>query len=263
MLLSGFLSKATIDWNMSPSTARETWLAYRLENGFRSERPLLTAPSENRKLEKSGKVAVLYGLSLAPARLSGHNVCPFSTPECRRGCVSFAGHGRWDSVTKARVTKTRFLQADPSAFLVLLRQEITRAHDRFGDDLAVRLNTFSDIPWEQLFPELLADLRGVRLYDYTKHWSRQSTDAYHLTFSASEKTTDTQIIDKVSEGHNVAVVFDTTRTKPLAETYLGIPVIDGDVTDVRDRDPKGVIVGLRAKGRMRTGNWAMVRAAGG
>jgi hypothetical protein len=42
----------------------------------------------------------------------------------------------------------------------------------------------------------------------------------------------------------VAVVFDK-----LPETYLGKPVIDGDVSDLRFLDPKGVIVGLKAKGK--------------
>ena len=43
---------------------------------------------------------------------------------------------------------------------------------------------------------------------------------------------------------NVAVVFHK-----LPETYLGRPVINGDETDLRFLDPKGVVVGLKAKGK--------------
>jgi hypothetical protein len=35
----------------------------------------------------------------------------------------------------------------------------------------------------------------------------------------------------------------------LPETYLGLPVIDGDQSDLRFLDPQGVIVGLKAKGK--------------
>jgi hypothetical protein len=48
----------------------------------------------------------------------------------------------------------------------------------------------------------------------------------------------------IAAGGNVAVVFNE-----LPETYLGKPVINGDESDLRFLDPKGVIVGLKAKGK--------------
>jgi len=53
----------------------------------------------------------------------------------------------------------------------------------------------------------------------------------------------------------------TRRGEELPATYLGIRVVDGDKTDDRTTDPRGVIVGLRAKGAMRKGSWRMVRHA--
>jgi hypothetical protein len=35
----------------------------------------------------------------------------------------------------------------------------------------------------------------------------------------------------------------------LPQTYLGKQVVDGDATDLRFLDPRGVIVGLKAKGK--------------
>ena len=47
-------------------------------------------------------------------------------------------------------------------------------------------------------------------------------------------------------GMNVAVVFES-----VPETYIGKTVVDGDDTDLRFLDPKGVVIGLKAKGRAR------------
>jgi hypothetical protein len=60
-------------------------------------------------------------------------------------------------------------------------------------------------------------------------------------------------------GSNTAVVFGVKPGHDLPETFNGIEVIDGDKTDARFLDPEDTIVGLRAKGRMRRGNWKMVR----
>jgi hypothetical protein len=67
---------------------------------------------------------------------------------------------------------------------------------------------------------------------------------YHLTFSRKENNQAmVELIAKM--GGNVAVVF----ADKLPATYLGKPVIDGDETDLRFLDGKGVIVGLKAKGK--------------
>lgn len=242
---------------LSVEDAKATWLAHRLERGYTAYAPLLTPPSANLKFEKTGKTGtVVYGLALAPHIISGFNVCPASTPECRSGCVAFAGNGRYDTVTAARVSKTEFLANNPNAFIALLIAEIDKVRARF-ESVAVRLNTFSDIPWEQIYPDVLRP--GVAYFDYTKVWTRNSTPQYKLAFSASERTTDEQIVNKIGEGENVAVVFAIGRTKPLPATYLGAPVVDGDKTDARHLDPSGVIVGLRAKGKMREPEYKMPR----
>ena len=47
-------------------------------------------------------------------------------------------------------------------------------------------------------------------------------------------------------GINVAVVF---RNAELPDKWLGIKVINGDKHDLRFKDAKGCIVGLKAKGK--------------
>lgn len=64
---------------------------------------------------------------------------------------------------------------------------------------------------------------------------------YHLTFSRSETNHD-KAMELLGKGVNVAIVFDK-----LPKTFAGFPVINGDDTDLRHLDPKGVIVGLKYK----------------
>lgn len=240
--------------------AKQLWKDFRLARGYKGYADLLTSPESNYKLNKSANEAAIYGLSLAPAFLSEkYNVCRRSTAECRKGCVAFAGKGELPNIAKARITKVEFLAEYPDAFMTILSDEITKAKAKLGDKLAVRLNTFSDLPWESIDPKLFKEHKDVQFYDYTKWRVRRTPKNYHLTYSASDKTRDDDLAYYYKKKKNIAVVFGVVRGHDLPETYKGIKVIDGDTTDARFLDEKGVIVGLRAKGRMRKGNWKMVR----
>lgn len=249
---------------IDPVVAKKRWSTFRRENGMLGDRPLLAPSYDNMKTDKAGKkgLAVTMGLSLAQHKTSGvGNVCRWATPACIASCVGKNGGRRWASSQKGAALRVKWLIADPSAFVSLMAAEIDAAYKRYGDELQVRLNTFSDIPWEEVVPWLLSDRPHVRFYDYTKAPNRKPPANYHLIFSASERTKDTEVTSRVAEGENVAVVFSTTRTKPLPETYAGCTVIDGDLHDARWLDPRGVIVGLRAKGSMGKLGSAMVRQA--
>lgn len=154
--------------------------------------------------------------------------------------------------------KTRFLAKDPSAFLTLIVDEIDRAVERHGE-IAVRLNTFSDLPWERFAP-LLFERWGdkVSFYDYTK-WplaERPNHDVYDLTRSAHERHTDEEIKGMLEEGSRVAVCLDIRRKEELPKTYLGYPTVDGDAHDARFTEKQGVVVVLRPKGSARKDGFA-------
>jgi hypothetical protein len=171
--------------------------------------------------------------------------------------VAHAGNGRYDKVARARAMKTKFLAHDPSAFLTLVVDEIDTAVERHGK-IAVRLNTFSDIPWEMVFPPLF-DRWGddVTFYDYTKWPSaeRPETEAYDITRSAHERHTEAEIKAMLAAGERVAVCLDVKKGD-LPASYLGFPVVDGDVHDARFTEDKGVVVLLRPKGTARTNGFA-------
>ena len=67
---------------------------------------------------------------------------------------------------------------------------------------------------------------------------------YHLTFSRSELN-DAQCDEIFARGGNVAVAFDT-----VPDSFRGRPVYNGDDSDLRFLDPKGVWIGLKAKGKL-------------
>lgn len=231
--------------------AKQLWADYRGERGFaRIYAPLLSAPNYNVKFMHT-LFAVVYGLALSPWNASGWNVCRFATRMCRAGCVAFAGKGTLPDVQRARIVKTQFLADHPHAFFTLLFWEIGKASRKHGHKLRVRLNTFADIPWEEIAPDLFDGFPSVQFYDYTKWPDRQPPSNYTLVRSASELMADNEIPKLTAAGTNVAVAFRTRRAEPLPVTYMGVRVIDGDQSDDRTKDPKGVIVGLRAKGLMR------------
>jgi hypothetical protein len=115
----------------------------------------------------------------------------------------------------------------------------------------VRLNGTSDILWERESKPPVMDLfPKVRFYDYTKaplELRKDRPPRYHLTFSRGAYTSDTEIARILATGVNVAVVFAPSVPK----AWKGFRVIDGDKSDLRFLDPKGVIVGLEAKGKAR------------
>lgn len=207
-------------------------------------------------------------LHLAPATMSGANLCPWATPECTAGCLNTAGRGGigldaagWNPIQASRIRRTSDMILRPDAFAERLMREIT-AHARrarkHGLTPALRLNGTSDTPWHRTFPEIVEHARkeGCTLYDYTKRPKPDAAEAgIDLTYSypggAGEAARR-----YLTAGHRVAVVFDTRKGQPLPAEWVApwgdaYPVIDGDAHDLRFLDPAGVIVGLRAKGRLR------------
>ena len=227
---------------------------------------LLAKPDANPKLAKGEKQGILSApLHLAPHKLSGHNVCPMATRGCIAACLHTAGNPAYQSgKDRARIARTRLYFGNRPLFLALLIAEIAaheKAAKRKGMIAAVRLNATSDIKWESVRMNnigntLFSMFPNVVFYDYTKLSNRRNLPVnYHLTFSLADGN-EAQAIEAFHNGLNVAVVFDTKRNQPLPSRYslmaenggFDAQVIDGDKTDFRPSDGRGVIVGLRAKG---------------
>jgi hypothetical protein len=211
------------------------------------------------KTIKGTSQGVLTGiLYLAPARLSGWNTCAQASAGCIAACLNKAGRGGlFSNVQEARIAKTRVYYTDRDGFMAQLVAEIaalSRKATKRGLRAAVRLNGTSDIPWERIpvagHANIMAAFPDVTFYDYTKitkralSWARGDMPTnYHLTFSRTESN-HADALAVLAAGGNVAAVF----RKALPEAWAGVSVINGDETDLRFTDPKGVVVGLKAKG---------------
>lgn len=228
---------------------------------------LLSGEGTNPKVAKNEKLGVLGGvLHLAPADLSGFEVCPMRSAGCTAACLHTAGNPAYmKNKNEARIKRTKAFFAHREAFMNLLVLEIAKMLKSADDqnlDLAIRLNGTSDIRWESIkfkmydWVQERADrfssekltifqiFQEIQFYDYTKIHNRKNIpNNYYLTFSMNE--TNREFATK--QDRNIAVVF----AGKLPETYLGRPVIDGDETDYRPSDPDGVVVGLKVKGKGR------------
>jgi len=244
---------------------------------------LLGRIGANPKIDKNGKLNVLtLPLHLAPHKLSGHNVCASATIGCSNACIHYAGNPAYmPQKQKSRIARTRLYFANRALFIEILRREI-KALLRRATVLdmrpAVRLNATSDIKFEFVRYDigngkeltLFSEFPQLQLYDYTKHSNRKNLPAnYHLTFSLAEDN-HLKAIEAFNNGFNIAVVFDTKRGQALPEQFtidagnglkISAPVFDGDYTDYRPSDKRGII-GLRAKGKARHDKTGFVNYGG-
>jgi hypothetical protein len=212
----------------------------------------------NAKTIKGQKKGYLTGiLYLAPSNESGTiNTCPHASKGCRIACLYTAGRGAFNNVRNARVDKTLLFHSSPDLFMEQLVKDVEglkRKASKKGLTPCVRLNGTSDIKWHkiparnannifELFPE-------ISFYDYTKDFGKlvelkeKPIKNYSITFSRSESNQEKALM-ALKMGYNVASVF-----RVLPPESFGVPVVNGDESDLRFLDPKGVVVGLKAKGK--------------
>ncbi len=218
----------------------------------------------NPKIQKGTKLGYLsFILHLAPATLSGRETCPKRTAGCTAACLNTAGRGGMfrkgedtNMIQQARIRKTKMFFEAREAFMAQLEKDIKlgiKQAAKLGLTPVFRLNGTSDLAWEKY--GIIEKFPGVQFYDYTKVLGRKVAHLpnYHLTFSAADGN-DADVARAVAQGMNVAAVFDR-----LPAEYMGRPVINADETDLRFLDPKGVIAGLKAKGRAKKDNTGFVR----
>ena len=174
-------------------------------------------------------------------------------------------------IQQARIRKTKSFFENRVEFMATLVKDIELAikQSKKMDLVPVfRLNGTSDLAWEkyevvrngQLFRNIFTAFPEVQFYDYTKILGRKIKEYsnYHLTFSAADGN-DSDVLKAMNEGLNVAVVFGIKKTLPMPVDYLSRPVFNGDESDLRFLDPKGVIVGLYAKGKAKKDTTGFVK----
>ena len=210
-------------------------------------------------LEKGYLTGIMY---LAPYTLGGKNICPFAKAAgCIDACLYTAGRGIFNNVQNARLNRTKLFNSDINAFMNKLAIEIealSRVAIKKGLIPVIRLNGTSDIEWENIrfnyefihnkirsvtIFELFSD---IQFYDYTKNPNRdQLPKNYDLTFSYSNKP-EFKKFNEIAIKKNMrlaAVISDQN----LPAYFMGLPVLNGDESDLTFLAPKNTILGLYAK----------------
>jgi hypothetical protein len=212
-------------------------------------------------LEKGYLTGIMY---LAPYTLGGKNLCPFAKAAgCIDACLNTAGRGIFNNVQNARLNRTKLFNTDINAFMNKLAIEIhalEKTAIKKGLIPVIRLNGLSDINWEdirfnyefihnkirsvtifELFPD-------IQFYDYTKNPNRDNLPKnYDLTFSYSNKPEFLKFNEiAIKKKMRLAAVFSDQN---LPAYFMGLPVLNGDESDLTFLAPKNTILGLYAKGK--------------
>lgn len=206
---------------------------------------------------------LVYTIYLAPAKSSGYEVCAGRTAECTKLCLNESGMNTMDGydgrINKSRIKKTQLFYENRELFVRWMIAEINTMiakAKKLEYNYSVRLNNTSDLSPELFYindngtkRNILEIFPDVQFYDYTKVANRVKLMAkypnYDLTYSYSGENMD-ECITMLENNVRVAVVFRNVPT-----VFIGKEVIDGDKYDMRYRDPKNCVVGLKFK-RVRT-----------
>jgi hypothetical protein len=225
-------------------------------------RKSLLSIDTNAKTVKGQKYGYMTGiLYLAPYDLSGYQVCAMAkSAKCIVGCLNTAGRGVFSSIQAARINKTKYFFENREAFFYNLIKDIellvSKAVQKRLIPL-VRLNGTSDIKWEVYpieyegitYPNIFSIFPDVQFYDYTKLSNRLDIpENYDLTFSYSGVLSYQKYVN-IAKNNNMRIAAVFRNKRDIPKKFLGLQCIDGDNSDIRHIDPKGVIVALYAKGK--------------
>ena len=230
----------------------------------------LLAVNTDAKTSKGQKLGYFTGIMyLSPHKMANGKVyvCGDATPNCIDACLNTAGRGAMNSVQDARIKKTLEFLENPKEFMVNIYKEIVKLQKKYGQNLVIRLNGTSDLPFENIkvvledryYSNIFEAFPNVQFYDYTKNPRRALTNTignYYLTFSRAETKLNIEYSRNVlNEGKNVAMVFSKELHEKLVKmgkivyNNREVNVIDGDETDLRFLDMPNSIVALKAKGK--------------
>lgn len=209
--------------------------------------------STNSKLEKIPDVAdrfIVQGLTLAPAAMSGRNVCPHKG-YCEEDCVlAYAGRMNDPKVRAAQIRRTRFFFEDRRAFLETLHRDIDKlCREATAADAipVVRFNVASDIVWERVAPSLFTDHPTLVAYDYTKFpAARRATlpANYELVHSVSERMSFDDARAAIAAGRNIVAVFDSIYKPAKPNGAGGYGMFGAVPATVEIRGPRGQSITL-------------------
>jgi len=217
--------------------------------------------SESVKIIKGQKYGYLTGvLYMTNAhKIAGINTCSHAIfADCIEWCLVKSGQMAGLTAIEARIDRLQLLTKNPALFFEILRREILRLIARakkHGLKSAVRLNGTTDLDWTRIQfsgKSIFEHFRksAVRFYDYTKNpglAENYRKAGISITFSYYKKAPTEKLKELLKSGVNIAIAYRHGLPKNQVIGEESFKVIDGDLHDLRFRDQKSVVVGLRYK----------------
>jgi len=215
----------------------------------------------NAKTDKNSLLTFL--LTLSPVIF-----CPGATPECIKICFGLFGTYNWKSSKEKQVRNSTLLKSNPEFFISSIAYEIQQIIEKYGSDIAIRLNAISDYDFSGLsytsfdgkhYKNIFAQFPGVQFYGYTKVFSKY-TDSLtipnlYLTFSFSARNwNDCKKV--LILGGCVAMPFSEDYFHP--KILAGYPVINGELSDERFQDKPRSIIALSIKANQQNKDSRMI-----
>ena len=239
-------------------------------------------PKTSKGTKEGYITAIMY---LAPAELSGKNVCSFSTAGCRAVCLNQAGRGAFTYIQQSRLNRTRYFLIHRKDFLnnlVLRISNFLIYAEKKNLIPVIRLNGTSDIPFENIKIKLsdlleykkldnkkhkkvftafiqkdgikehlniMSIFSNVQFYDYTKYpMNRRPKALTQSNYDLTFSRAENNEAEALEYMRNFQGRSSFVFSDALPKTYKGFKVINADETDLRFLEPKNVITGLVFKG---------------
>jgi len=178
-----------------------------------------------------------YALYLAPAKLSGYEVCPMRNAECTALCLNESGMSiiYTDMINQSRIKKTKLFFEEREFFMGWMIAEIEstkKKAEKMGYAFSVRLNNTSDINPISFYVDrdgkkmnVLQLFPTVQFYDYTKVANRlevvKKYPNYDLTFSFSGYN-EIECLTMLKNNVNVAVVLGKIQVADVLEVAASL-----------------------------------------
>jgi hypothetical protein len=231
---------------------------------------LLSYGGTNTKTAKNAIESYIMYLSPYKDNSKNISVCPKATKGCVASCLYTAGRGKFSSVIMGRQRRTELYVNNKPLFLDILMDDLLKIkakRERASNiedkrpDIAIRFNGTSDLDFIGMlntkFNTNILNWKGFKFYDYTKiigKIDKYRNTPYVQTFSMAEGNTD-DVYQAIKWGVNVAAVFRSELPPSIniysnkENKFMKVKVVDGDKTDIEMLKFKGVILGLKAKGK--------------
>lgn len=229
----------TTRWTVGSLLSEETHKSALARDGY-SQRIVHLLPARE---------SIMYARRFGIRCDNWENLCRGSTRGCRAVCLTDSGRLGLSVSQRAAFVRSYLWQSHRSVFLERFDAEITAFVRKCKDQPVIRLYGTHDGDILVDAPDVVSAHPDVMFSDYTKLDipTGKVADNVYRCKSATEHTTREQFLDYAVRGLNHAVAMDVARGEPLPLFHEGIPVVDGDIDDLRFLDPAGVIVGLRFK----------------